>query len=56
LTLRYIPTSTWVNNEGHENILLRGEKMAGVQNVYADRPRFVEGEHMRFKGCEGWND
>lgn len=56
LTLRYIPTSTWVKNEDHENILLRGDKVAGVQNVWADRPRFVKGEHMPFKGCEQWND
>jgi len=56
LTLRYIPTTTWVKNEGHENILLRGEKVDGVQNVYADRPQFVAGEHMPFKGCEHWND
>lgn len=56
LTLRYIPTTTWVNNEGHENILLRGEKADGVQNVYAERPRFVADKHMSFKGCEQWND
>ncbi|MBT3602681.1 MAG: phytanoyl-CoA dioxygenase family protein [Candidatus Latescibacteria bacterium] len=56
LTLRYIPTSTWVNKEEHKNILLRGEKTEGVQNLYADRPRFVEREHMPFEGCGQWND
>jgi len=55
LTLRYIPTSTWVNNAGHGNILLRGEKTEGIKNVYVERPRFVEGEHMPFRGCEIWN-
>lgn len=55
LTLRYIPTSTWVNKDGHENILLRGEKTEGVENVYIKRPRFVDGEHMPFRGCELWN-
>ena len=56
LTLRYIPTSTWVNKEGHENILLRGEKTDGVANLYADRPRYAASEHMAFRGCEHWND
>jgi phytanoyl-CoA hydroxylase len=55
LTLRYIPTSTWVNNEGHKSILLRGEKTEGIKNVYVERPQFVEGEHMSFRGCELWN-
>lgn len=55
LTLRYIPTTTWVKNEDHENILLRGEKAEGVQNTYTERPQFVAGEHMLFKGCEDWN-
>lgn len=54
LTLRYIPTSTWVNKEGHRNVLLRGEKDPTVANTYADRPRYVEGDHMRFSGCENW--
>jgi len=56
LTLRYIPTTTWVKNEDHENILLRGEKAESVQNTYTERPQFVAGEHMPFKGCEDWND
>jgi len=55
LTLRYIPTSTWVNNAGHGNILLRGEKTEGIKNEYVERPQFVEGEHMPFRGCELWN-
>lgn len=56
LTLRYIPTSTWVNRtDNHENVLLRGEADSKVQNAYADRPRYVPGEHMAFEGCETWN-
>ena len=54
LTLRYIPTCTWVNKENHRNILLRGDEDPSVDNQYADRPRFVQGEHMRFAGCEAW--
>ncbi|MCZ6636068.1 MAG: phytanoyl-CoA dioxygenase family protein [bacterium] len=55
LTLRYIPTSTWVKKENHENILFRGTVVPGVDNAYAERPRFISGEHMPFKGCETWN-
>lgn len=54
LTLRYIPTTTLVKNEDHENILLRGQAAPGVANRYAARPKFVEGEHMPFAGWEGW--
>lgn len=55
LTLRYIPTSTWVNREDHENILVRGKASPDVANVYAARPRYVPGETMPFSGCEVWN-
>ena len=40
LTLRYIPTSTWVKTDGHRCILLRGETHASVRNTYAPRPTF----------------
>jgi ectoine hydroxylase-related dioxygenase (phytanoyl-CoA dioxygenase family) len=56
LTLRYIPTSTFVNRGGHYCILLRGEAKSGVNNLYAERPIFNPDEHMHFKGCENWND
>lgn len=54
LTLRYIPTTTWVKSEGHENLLLRGKTAPGVANVYAERPKFTVGEHMPFRGWEAW--
>lgn len=54
LTLRYIPTTTWVKKENHENILLRGEPTPGVDNLYAARPEYIQGEHMGFRGCEEW--
>jgi ectoine hydroxylase-related dioxygenase (phytanoyl-CoA dioxygenase family) len=54
LTLRYIPTSTWVKRETHENILLRGQPAPGVANRYATKPRFIPGEHMPFRGSEAW--
>ena len=54
LTLRYIPTSTFVNKENHRNILLRGERDPEVENAYADRPVYTAGDHMSFSGCENW--
>ena len=56
LTLRYIPTSTWVKREEHASILLRGQADPGVNNTYTQRPRYVEGDHMPFRGCETWNE
>ncbi|SVE40445.1 uncharacterized protein METZ01_LOCUS493299, partial [marine metagenome] len=52
LTLRYIPTSTYVNREGWECILLRGNAKEEINNNYADQPVFVEGTHMPFNGFE----
>jgi phytanoyl-CoA hydroxylase len=54
LTLRYIPTSTWVKNEKHANVLLRGNKNPNVANLYAERPVFNPEEHMPFQGSEDW--
>ena len=52
LTLRYIPTSTYVNREGWECILLRGNAKEEINNNYADQPVFVDGTHMPFNGFE----
>ncbi|MBV7331726.1 phytanoyl-CoA dioxygenase family protein [Chloroflexi bacterium TSY] len=56
LTLRYVPPTTWVKKEDHKNVLFRGEAVPHVQNVYVERPRFVEGEHMPFRGSDRWNE
>ena len=50
LTLRYIPTTTFVNREKWECALLRGESSRKVKNNYITRPTFIEKEHMPFKG------
>jgi phytanoyl-CoA hydroxylase len=55
LTIRYIPTSTRITQKPWEcAFLLRGKAVAGV-NDYVLRPRYVEGEHMAFRGCETWS-
>ena len=54
LTIRYIPTSTRITKEGAgAPFLLRGDAVPGV-NTYLPRPRYVEGTHMAFRGCEAW--
>ena len=50
LTLRYIPTSTYVNREGWDCILLRGKPPSGIKNNYAKKPVFDPSEHMPFGG------
>jgi ectoine hydroxylase-related dioxygenase (phytanoyl-CoA dioxygenase family) len=54
LTIRYIPTSTRIlQEEKGSPFLLRGDGVPGV-NTYLPRPRYVEGEHMPFSGCDKW--
>ena len=52
LTLRFIPTSTYVNRQNWECILLRGSPKSGVKNNYIKSPIFKDGEHMYFSGYE----
>jgi phytanoyl-CoA hydroxylase len=57
LTIRYIPTSTRIRTRNNERwasaFLLRGHATPGV-NEYHPFPRYVEGEHMPFRGSDGW--
>lgn len=53
LTLRYIPTTTRVKAEGWRSILVRGDAVDNG-NLYAERPRYVPGECMPFRGAESW--
>jgi phytanoyl-CoA hydroxylase len=54
LTIRYIPTSTTITKPNWPcAFLLRGEAIPGI-NEYIPRPQYVEGENMRFRGCETW--
>ncbi len=57
LTIRYIPASTRIlspSGKWPSAFLLRGNGVPGV-NDYNPWPRYVEGEHMPFSGCEQWN-
>jgi phytanoyl-CoA hydroxylase len=54
LTLRYIPTSTRVKSDGWRNILVRGQPDPHNGNLYAERPRYVPGVTMAFRGAEAW--
>ena len=52
LTLRYIPTTPYVNRAHWECILLRGNAVEEIKNNYAHQPVFDDNEHMPFNGCE----
>ena len=52
LTLRFIPTTTFVDRKKWECVLLKGQPDVSVRNNYILRPRFIEGEHMPFNGYE----
>lgn len=54
LTIRYIPTTTRIVHEKWPcAFLLRGDAVDGV-NDYQPRPRYRQGEHLPFRGCEEW--
>jgi ectoine hydroxylase-related dioxygenase (phytanoyl-CoA dioxygenase family) len=54
LTIRYIPTSTRITKTPWDcAFLLRGRAVPGV-NDYMPFPRWREGDHMPFRGCEKW--
>jgi ectoine hydroxylase-related dioxygenase (phytanoyl-CoA dioxygenase family) len=55
LNIRYIPTTTRITADPlwPYALLLRGNAVPGV-NVYQPWPRYVEGEHMPFRGCADW--
>lgn len=56
LTIRYIPTSTRITQEGRwpSAFLLRGEAVPGI-NQYVPWPVFSPDRHMEFSGTEEWN-
>ncbi len=55
LTRRYIPTTTRITHEGQwpSAFLLRGNAVDGL-NGYLAWPRYKQGEHLPFRGCEEW--
>ena len=54
LTLRYIPTSTFVNRKEWDCILLRGKPSRIINNKYIKEPFFDSNKHMKFKGFENY--
>lgn len=56
LTIRYIPTDTRIitDEPWPAAFMLRGKAVPGI-NEYQPFPKYVEGEHVPFKGCEDWN-
>lgn len=56
LDIGYMPATTRISNDGLylNPILVRGSAVRGV-NDYRAYPRYVEGETIRFRGCDTWN-
>ena len=53
-SIQYMPATTRIADRDWPcAFLFRGRGVAGV-NEYQPRPRYIAGEHMSFKGCEGW--
>ena len=56
LTMRYIPSTTKIIKDDEKpwdgSFFMRGQD-PGVNN-YHPRPKYVEGEHMPFAGCDKW--
>ena len=48
LTLRYIPTTTYVKRKNWECAFLKGKKKNKIKNKYVQRPKFNHKEHMKF--------
>ena len=54
LTLRYIPTSTFVNRKNWECVFLRGKVEEEIKNIYVKRPIFDYKHHMAFDAIESF--
>ena len=54
LTLRYIPTSTFVKRKNWECVFLRGKIEKDIKNIYVKRPVFDHERHMAFDAAEGF--
>ena len=50
-SIQYMPATTRVTVEWQSLFLFRGDPVEGV-NDYLPSPRYIEGEHMAFRGCE----
>lgn len=55
LTLRIIPSTTFINRDNWKCIHISGDKNIKGKNNYVKRPLFDRNEHMVFDGCENYN-
>ena len=53
-SIQYMPPTTRITDDSWPcAFLFRGEQVAGV-NRYQPRPRYIDGRHLPFRGCEQW--
>jgi len=53
-SIQYMPATTEIGEPDWPSaFLLRGTPVEGI-NTYRSVPKYVEGEHMPFRGCEDW--
>jgi hypothetical protein len=55
MSVRYVPAATCIadNSPSPNALLLRGNARPGI-NQYNELPRYIEGLHMPFEGCQDW--
>ena len=55
-SIQYMPATTRIVKEDWPSaFLFRGEAVGGINTeLYQPMPRYVAGDHMPFRGCEGW--
>lgn len=55
LTLRIIPSTTFVDRENWKCIHIAGKKDRAIKNNYVEKPIFNKEKHMEFDGCEKYS-
>ena len=53
-SIQYMPPTTRINQDPWPStFLFRGAPVVGI-NEYLEKPRYIEGQHMPFAGCDKW--
>jgi ectoine hydroxylase-related dioxygenase (phytanoyl-CoA dioxygenase family) len=55
LTLRIIPSTTFIDRENWKCVHMSGNKNKKMENNYVNRPLFDRNKHMVFDGYENYN-